>query len=90
MPRLRLLIVHQDCLLSFRGKSNEVSFSKEIIATTTKGSKVDIVVPEKSCKKNIIKRVSNKTAETEILENRRDFPYGSIVSINGRDMDQFR
>ena len=33
---------------------------------------------------------SNKNSKrTKILQNRREFPYGSIVSINGRDMDDY-
>ena len=51
-----------------------------------KSSKVTLATPKIHGK---AKSTTSKP-RPKIVHNRRKFPYGSIVSINGRDMDEFK
>ena len=88
---------HQEAQESKNNPSNKRKFvDYYIVGCSNVASMPTKVTERRDTVKNINRTLetrhetSNKDRKrTKIVQNRREFPYGSIVSINGRDMDDY-
>ena len=65
------------------GCSNVASMPKRVTETRDTVTNVNRTIQARHVAGN------KDSKRTKIVQNRREFPYGSIVSINGRDMDDY-